>query len=111
MKLQTRIKLPLVSSLGSLFFILLITALTDPLKNIIFVIFLYAVIFMFIASLYLLIARFQTDSRGGLKGALILSSILTVMLMLRSAKALNITDLALLIFFIFGLIFYFSRRA
>lgn len=110
-KLQQKIKLPLLLLIGSLILIIGITLLSNPLYSISYVAIFFLALFVFIASLTVILFNLQAGEYGGnLKRILLVDAAIVLLIMLRSAKALNLVDLGLMIFFFGGLSFYLSRR-
>jgi hypothetical protein len=110
-KFQQRIKLPAIVAIGSLILILLLTLLTSPLKSIIAVAVFFILLTTFFISFGFAFLEAQgTNSATARKRTLLFCSVLVLLLMLRSAKALSLLDACLMLLFFGGLTFYISRR-
>jgi len=109
-KLQQKIKLPLLLLTGSLILIIAIMLLSNPLYSINYVMIFFLALFVFIASLAVTFINLQPGNKASLKRVLLIDTAIVLLIMLRSAKALNLVDLGLMVFFFGGLSFYLSRR-
>lgn len=109
---QQKIKLPITVSLGSFIFIIFITLLTDPIKNITWVIFFFLALFILLINLVDSIVILQRgELTPKIRHKVILGvGFLIVCLMLRSAGSLSLVDALVLILIFVASIFYFSRR-
>jgi hypothetical protein len=87
-------------------------ALTSPLKNVGFIIFLFLNLAIFLISFGHLLAHLKSPYVGlrTKYKIYILSILVVVALMFRSAASLNVSDLIILILITFGLVFYSSKR-
>jgi hypothetical protein len=113
MNMQQKIKLPLLSLLGSLIFMIGLFSLTNPINNIVLVVFFFGALYFFLFnSLKMFLALQPTvfDQKKTNSRSVWTSSILVIFIMMRSAHALNIVELALVIIFFIGLWFYLNRR-
>jgi hypothetical protein len=98
---------------GVSFFCLLLTLLlTNPLKNLGYIIILFGSLFMLLISLGFLLAyiKSSTVSMKSRYRIVIFSFLFITILMFRSAQSLNFSDLLILILICFGLIFYSAKR-
>lgn len=87
--------------------------LTSPLNNIIYVVVVFLLILTLLISISLFFINLQKSpaQRGqALRNAAVISVGLILLMMLRSANALNILDFGLLILFFVGLGFYINKR-
>jgi len=110
-KLQQKIKLPALVAISSLILILLLTLLTNPLKSVIAVAGFFILLTTFFISFGFAFLEAQgTSSPKSKKRTLLFCSVVVLLLMLRSAKALSLLDAFLMLLFFGGLTFYISRR-
>ena len=105
--------IPLLLSVASLLFMLVFAGLTSPIDRIAFAIVFFIALLVFLVSLGHLIVLLQNGqiSSKSRYRIWIVSLLILVTVMLRSAQSLNIWGLAMVVLIAFGLIFYSSRRA
>lgn len=111
-KLYSHLALPAVLSAGSFFGLLLTTALTNPLQNISYAVFFFVVLLVLLLSLGCLLLGLNS-SKISLKARnkLFIVSVLIVMgVMFRSAGSFNRVDFAVMLLLGGGLLFYIGRR-
>lgn len=110
-KTHNRIRLPLLISLGSLFFLSIIVIFTDPVQNALWAVLFFLGLSVFLISLanLIFIAQGRELSRGPRRATILLICFIVISLMLRSAGALSLSGLAVLVLVVLGAGFYFSR--
>lgn len=87
--------------------------LTNPLHSIIYVVLFFAALLVFLGSGSFLLINLQNKqgiSKPAARRVFIGSAAVVILIMLRSAQALTLLDLGLMIVFFGGLVFYTSRR-
>lgn len=102
----------LLLSIVSLLVLLLIMLFSSPIKNIIFALPFFAVLFVFLLSLghlltYLRRGEVTPKSRSWI---VIISVFAVLLLMFKSAQSLSWVDAVILVLVVLGLLFYTSRR-
>lgn len=108
-----RLKLPAVFTAGSFLCLLLIVFLTNPVDDLAYVMLFFFIFLVFLASLGygLVLMSSESVSKKTRSKILIISSLLALLAMFKSAGALGWADALVLILICSGLIFYSSRRA
>jgi FtsH-binding integral membrane protein len=110
-RLKSKTKLPAAAAFGSLFLILLLTLLTNPLNSVVAVAFFFLLLAVFLVSFgFAFLEAQSTDSSADKRKVLVICSVVVILLMFRSAKALSLIDAVLMLIFFSGLLFYISRR-
>jgi hypothetical protein len=112
-KSRQRFLIPAAVSAASFLCLLLTLLLTNPLKNLGYIIVLFGSLFVFLISLGLLLAYIRS-SQVSIKSRYritIFSFLFIAILMFRSAQSLNFSDLLILMLICFGLVFYTAKRA
>jgi hypothetical protein len=113
MNRRSEVKLPLFIFSGSLIFIITIMLLANPVDNIIFVVLFFLLLFVCLIALSLFFINLQTTGykrTAAIRNAVIISTVAILLIMLRSAGALNLIDLGLMLLFFGGLGFYLGKR-
>lgn len=102
----------MITAFGSLFFILLIFALTDPSQNIAYALpfFLLLLIFLIALGTVAVIVQKGEISRLARQRVVLLSTIAVVLVMFSSTHSLNAVEAIILLLIGLGLNFYFNRR-
>jgi hypothetical protein len=105
-------RLPAATAAGSLFCIVALTALTNPVTNVaLAMIFFLALITLLVSTGFLLVLLHKANvSPKSRYNIFILSLFITLILMFRSAGALGWLDGIALCLIALGLLFYGSRR-
>ncbi|MEK7096275.1 MAG: hypothetical protein AAB896_03235 [Patescibacteria group bacterium] len=104
--------LPAVLSAGSFIGLILIMLLSDPVQNVSYALFFFTILLVFLLSLgHLLLGLFSRKiSRKLRPKILIISVLLVIILMFRSAGSLNWVDILVMLLLSGGLLFYSGRR-
>lgn len=113
MNQRSEVKLPLIIFSGSLIFIITIMLLANPVNNIIFVILFFLLLFVCMMALSLFFINLQITGNkrsNAIRNATIITTVIILLIMLRSAGALNLIDLGLMLLFFAGLGFYLNKR-
>jgi len=99
--------------LGSFLFLLVFMSLTNPVNNISYSIVVFLGFLVFLISLGFFFIKLQNGqvSPKNRSRIFIVSFLLVVSLMLRSAQGLNLNDGFIVLLIAFGLLFYASRRS
>ena len=87
--------------------------LTNPLNNILYVVVVFVLVLIFFISLSFFLINLQSGGAQrtvALRNATIVSVAVILLMMLRSANALNLLDLGLMLLFFIGLGFYINKR-
>lgn len=87
--------------------------LTNPLTNILYVVIVFLLVLVFFISLSFFLINLQsggTQRTVALRNATVVSVAVILLMMLRSANALNLLDLSLMLLFFIGLGFYINKR-
>lgn len=100
-------------SLASLLAIIILMLSTDPVNKIIYAVLFFALALVFMVSSGYLLIRAQKGEVGRKDRlrVIIVSLIILILLMFRSAQSLNWVDALILLLICFGAGFYISRRA
>jgi hypothetical protein len=112
-KESTSTKLPALLAAGSFLLLLILGLFTSPTKNIGYVVFFFAGLFVLLVSLGHLLVRLQTG-RVSLKSRfriILISLFILLLLMIRSAQSLTWVDAVILSLIAAGMLFYSSRRS
>ncbi len=104
--------LPAFLSTGSFFGLLLIMLLSDPVQNVSYALFFFAILLVLLLSLGRLLIGLNSSkiSRRSRSKILIISVLLVMILMFRSAGSLNWVDILVILLLGGGLLFYSGRR-
>lgn len=110
-KFPKAIKLPTAFSIGSLLILILLISFTNPLNSVVAVAFFFLFLTVFLVTFSYNFLGLQGDvTPQARRRVLMLCATLILIIMLRSAKALNLLDTGLMILFFVGLTFYINRR-
>lgn len=108
-----QIKLPAIFTAGSFLAIFLILILTSPVKNITYAALFFLALMIFLVSLGYLTVQLQAGRvrARDRRRIYIISALLLVLVMFRSAQSLSWVDIVTLLLISSGLLFYSDRRA
>lgn len=86
---------------------------TNPISNVIYTALFFGLLLLFLSSLGFFLVRLQNGevSPKNRYRAIVLSLIMVILLMFRSAQSLSWVDGVILILIGFGLVFYISKRS
>ncbi len=109
---RSRLALPASLFASSLLGLLLIMLFSDPVQNISYAVLFFAILLILLLSLGHLLVRLGPNKIGRRwrSRILIISVLLVIILMFRSAGSLNWVDILVLLLLGAGLLFYSSRR-
>lgn len=112
MKPNRALMIPALISAGSLCFLAGLTLFTSPYENITYVIIFLAATAIFLPSTLFLILKIRRGQVGhkAKYRIFILTIFILLVLMFRSSRSLNLTDLLIIIAVIGGMLFYSGRR-
>ena len=104
--------LPAALSAGSFFGLVLIMLLSDPVQNVSYALFFFAILLVLLLSLghFLIALKPGIISSKSRSTVVITSVLLVIILMFRSAGSLNWVDILVLLLLGGGLLFYSGRR-
>ncbi len=104
-------KLPAVFAAGSFLLLLLLMALTSPVKAIGWTIIFFILVVVFLVSLgFLAVGYKKAPSRQASQQIVSLSFLVVLLIMFRSAQSLSWADFGVLVLTTFALLFYLRRR-
>ena len=112
-KIPKQILLPAATAAGSFLCIFLLTGLTSPINKIGWAMLFFLLLLVFLISFGYLITTIQfgrVSSRAKIRIVMV-STLLLVVIMLRSVQSLNLVDLLVVALIGFGLLFYSNRRS
>jgi hypothetical protein len=109
---KRKVLLQIALVVGSFLFMLLFAGLTSPLNKIAYAIVFFAALLVFLVSLGHLVVRLQNGrvDASSRYYIWIVSLLILVAVMLRSAQSFNLIDVMVIGLIAFGLLFYSNRR-
>jgi succinate dehydrogenase/fumarate reductase cytochrome b subunit len=109
---NSQLVLPAALSAGSFFGLVLIMFLSDPVQNVSYALLFFAILLLLLLGLghFLMALKPGKTSPKSRSRIFIVSALVVIVLMFRSAGSLNLTDILVMLLLGGGLLFYSGRR-